>query len=92
MYADPTYHPSPIVLTLLCVPIPIFAFTLPTDCLIIVVVETVDQIGLVQPHAFEAALISASPRGHEEVEKSEKKRAPHFEVLKSSNRSKDSTE
>lgn len=80
MHADATYHPNPIC-TCLCVLSDSFVFALPTDCLIIVVVEAIDQVGLIQPHAFEAALISASPCGHEEGEKSAKKRVLHFVVL-----------
>lgn len=80
MHADATYHPIPSG-TRLCILFIVLAFALPTDCLIIVVVETADQVGLVQPHAFEAALISASPCGHEEVEQSKKKRAPYCVVL-----------
>jgi hypothetical protein len=69
-----TYHSLPLGTRAL---IEVLAFALPTDRLIIILVETVDQVGLVQPHAFNAALISASPGGREEVEKSEKERAPH---------------
>jgi hypothetical protein len=69
-----TYHSLPFGTRIL---IEVFAFALPTDHLIIIFVETVDQVGLVQPHAFKAALISASLGGREEVEKSEKERAPH---------------
>jgi hypothetical protein len=57
--------------------IEVLAFALPTDHLIIIFVETVDQVGLVQPHPFKAALISASLGGREEVGKSEKETAPH---------------
>jgi hypothetical protein len=75
-----TYHSLPFD-TRVCRLVVVLAFALPTECLLIVFVEIVDQVGLVQPHAFKAALISASPGGHEEVEKSEKKRAPHGVVL-----------
>lgn len=46
MYADATYHSNPTA-TCRCSLSDPFVFALPTDCLIIVVVETVDQVGLV---------------------------------------------
>jgi hypothetical protein len=71
-----TYHSLPFG-TRVLISVVVFALALPTDCLVSIGIETVDQVGLIQPHAFKAALISASPGGREEVEKSEDKGAPH---------------
>jgi hypothetical protein len=76
MRAHKTYHSLPMPTLLICV-VRILAFALPADCLFIIVVETVDQVGLIHPHAFKTALIPASPGGRKEVQKREGKRALH---------------